>query len=252
VVHGHQQSNPPALARPGFLSDLDELRARARTFLPPGGGDTTPPPCQEATDPTGSIRVVVDARGRLEDVDIGRSWRSRLGEGFTAALFETYTAAREQATTAQALAQLAALEHQVAGPARPDAGAAGRLPEPAPMPEPAPRPKLEEKPKREEKPVPEPADPRDRLAALRARFDRARITTERLARFAVIEVSGTREHTGPHGFLTARLRGYAIVGIGGDSRRFWYAETEQLRQDALDVLSSADRRDGAPTVDHDR
>lgn len=200
----------------------EQLRTELCRKLPPGGGGVRPPSRQEAADQTSSVRVTVDARGEVLDVDISRGWRNRLtAEGFAEAVFEAYTAAREQAIEAAALAMLAA-DDAGEDPARPT----GRAPGPAAERSPG-----------------SPEDLTEWLVWVRDHFGRIRAEAEQVARVTA-GVTNHREHTGPHGRLTATLEGYGVVGIVGDAAAIWYADTEHLREDAIDIFSAAHRPAG--------
>jgi hypothetical protein len=201
----------------------EELRAELRQRLPPPGGRSTAPPARlDAADRSGSVTVVVDARGHVADVGISPGWRDRLdGQEFAAAVFEAYTAARQQAVEASALATLAA--EGTGGDARGPHLHAAR-PEPRWHPGPAPRP---------------PTDPADWLAWIHEQFHEARAEVERSLSSATQE----RHHVGARGLLAATLRGQDVLGVTGDARRISEADTGQLRDDAFDVLTAAHRAD---------
>jgi DNA-binding protein YbaB len=188
--------------------------------IPPDAA-TEPPVRQEATDATGAVYVVVDARARVESVEISPRWRDRLdADALLAALLETYRTAKQQAVQAFATASRAARE-------------AGERPVAIPG--------HAESPARPE-PPPNPAS--DRGAWLRWLADLRATTEATLKQTAQLNAAadhGPRERTGPHGYLTATVQG-DITAITGDVRAMWYASTEDLEQDAVAVLATGDSR----------
>lgn len=212
MTTGHRPREAPALASVDSLGSTDELREQARRLLPPGGGDARPPARQEATDATGAVRVVVDDRARVADVWISPRWRDRLdADGVAAAVSSAYHAAAGLAVEAHALAALAAEE---AGQDLPAAA------EPAQAPD-------------------APTHLAEWLAWARGKLDDIYAERERVARIRATDRPGRRERTGPHGCFNATLQGPDLVDVTGDARRIRQADSEQLREDALDVLSDA-------------
>lgn len=192
-----------------------QLRDELRQRLSAGGGETSLPSRHEAADRTGSVTVTVDARGRVTEVGLEQRWRSRLGrEELAAALLAAYQMARERAFEAYALVLSATEETGADLPQLTESN-------PGPPADPSRR---------------SPDDPdewlgwiSERLAAMREEGDRLAVRP------------GVREHTGPHGYLTARLQGSGVVSLAADENRIWHAETRAVREDALAVLSAADR-----------
>jgi hypothetical protein len=215
-----QRSPKPARLDP--QPDVARLEAEMRRSLPPGTS-ACPPAHQEARDATGSVQVVVDARGRVEDVTIDPQWRSRLtADEFPSALLDAYQMARRQATEAFAMARFAAREAGLDPPTLDDLAA-----------------------DRQKDPLLTPLGPTaDRAARWRRIRDmRAQIAAQREQRKqreqVLADARRVREQTGPHGHLTATVRFGAVLSIAGDRRRLTYAYTEDLRQDALALLSQA-------------
>lgn len=96
---------------------LAELRRRL-----PAGADTRPPSRQVAADATGSVRVTVDARGDVSEVEVSPDWRDRLQEEDLAeAVFQAYHTARHKAIEAFAVAVLVAERAGLAPPDLPPA-----------------------------------------------------------------------------------------------------------------------------------
>ncbi|WP_329058124.1 hypothetical protein [Amycolatopsis sp. NBC_01480] len=72
------------------VPDVATANAQLKELLQPGGQRVEPAAEYEARDPSGTIRVVVDARRSLTDVDIQLSWASRIPAARLAAvLFQT-------------------------------------------------------------------------------------------------------------------------------------------------------------------
>jgi hypothetical protein len=216
------------LARLDVLGDSDGLRAQAEQLMRTAGGETRAPDHHEGADESDSIWVAVDARGRVESVDISRRWREQLGVGrFADGLFEAYTAAVGKSLTAAASAALSD-EQEPQAPAWPDASIPG--PDRA-QPEP-----LE--------------DDRAWLATTWNALDGIDAELKRLTRMEADGV-GAADHdtalSSPGGYLTVRLRGRTLVGISGNVTRIATADAQQLRLDALAALRAAQRpADGDP------
>jgi hypothetical protein len=183
-------------------------------------GAAEPPARPEATDPTGAVRVVLDDRGRVLQVEVSPRWRDRLDvPGLLTALLETYREAGSNAVGAFLAARRAA---RAAGQALPETGR-----DPAFRPETA---------------LPDPRTDREAwwrwLQDLRASAAAARAQRSRIEAAAG---QGTREYTGSHGYLTATSDGTDVTGITGDPGAIWYAVTGDLQEDARDILSQVQR-----------
>lgn len=57
-----------------------------------------------------------------------------------------------------------------------------------------------------------------------------------------------RQHRGPHGFLTAIVRGSTVVAVTGDAAGLRFVDTRLLQEDALEVLSVPGRRSGGSST----
>lgn len=183
------------------------------------GAATQPPSQHVASDTTGRVRVVVDAQGRVDDVEIDQRWRTQLApEQLPNALMESYNAGRVRAGEAYTAAVMAAREAGVPAPQLSDGPAKGgseRL-----------------------RPLGPDADREARWRRIRemlAEFEEGRARRARI----IAEAGQTRELTGPCGYLTATVHRGTIVNITGDARKIQYASTDHLRQDALAILSIA-------------
>lgn len=208
----------PDSARPKPWPGADD-RVDGPEALPPDI-PTRPPSTQEAADATGAVRIVVDARARVQSVSINPRWRDRLdADALLTALLETYYAARQLAVQATIRANRAARE---------SGGQPVTSVDPAESP-------------------PRPGRPPDRtvdrgewlrwLTDVRARTDAVMRQTTQL--YATVGRSA-HERAGPHGYLTAIIQG-EVAEITGDARAIKYASTDHLEQDALAILS-ADRQ----------
>jgi hypothetical protein len=197
---------PASLDFLGRDEDLIE-ELRHQTHAPPLG----PGEPGRGADASDSIRVTVDDRGRVHDVEISWQWRRRPGPGrFAESLFEAYTEAVRRATTAAALAALS--------------GRPGRRDDPAPVAPPA-----------------EPADEARWRAQTWAALEEIGATLHRLD--AAAREDNPTTVRSPHGCLTAELRGGAIAAIHGDPALIAGLDVEWLRQDALAVLRAAEPAD---------
>jgi hypothetical protein len=177
------------------LSSSDEVRVQG------------PAPYQGA-DATDSVKVTVDARARMINVDVSDGWRERVGvTDFADALFDAYTAAVRKALTAAAVTALAGVPEQ--RPSQP--------------------PSMKEYT----------GSDVDWLRAKQTTLDRVHAE---LSRLATVDTAGAgREWTlsSPHGYLTLRLLGRSLAGIHGDVRRIARAGAAQLRFDALAAFRAA-------------
>jgi hypothetical protein len=190
--------------------DIDQTMAMLGALV---GGDARtgaagdkPANRYDGEEPTKSIWVVVNPRGRLISVDISRTWRKRLPpERFAGALFDAYQAGVFTAFATEL--------------------AAGRI-QPA------------------ERPVREPlvggyADLRDEewLAVTRARL---RGIDKRLRALSTGPVAlPEREIRSANGYLTLRLRGGGLLGITGNAHALELSHADRLRQEVLDVFRVA-------------
>lgn len=212
------------LASLDVLGDSDELRERARRLLRERGGDTRPARRHEGTDPSGSVRVAVDGRGRVTDVDVDATWRQRVGaSGFPGALFEAYTAA---VRTALEAAALAAVEARSTSPSKawpqraPEAGSRPSVGPRAPAPE------------RE-------VDERAWLRRTWATLDGIDAQLSRLSQSNAAAGPGERDVSSPDGLLTLRMRGRGVTGVTGDARLLAVADPQRLRREALAAFRAA-------------
>ena len=216
--------DPPAgrrrpLARPSAPPDLEAWYAAAVSAQPPNRASHLPRQ-QAAQDPTGSVQVVVNARGRAEQVVISPEWRRQLtAAGLATALLDAYRAAVGQAVEARAQGwrAAAAMARRSAHPIAASPATDRRSPDPAV----------------------------DREAWRRwLEQVNASIAAQREQRARLAAIAGGASHsvTGPFGYLTAELRGLEIIAITCDAARVWHASTEHLRREALAILTTPDSR----------
>jgi hypothetical protein len=215
-LSGHSRGNDLELSSLDFLGATADLQAQAQEQIREASG-TAPPTSQQGADPSDSVWVSIDAEGRVEDVDISRSWRDRIEPGaFPAALFEAYLDGVRKVVSAVAVDALASQE-QTGGAPGSDRPAATGSAEP-------------------------PADEREWLSATWSLLEEVDEQLRRLDRInATIEARDGRRTTltSPHGYLSARIEGPAISEITGDVQRLRVAGTEQLRLEALALFRAA-------------
>jgi hypothetical protein len=156
-----------------------------------------------AADPTESLWVSVDPRGRLVDVEISRTWSERLEpDGFGDALLGAYMAATRKALIVET---------------------AGWAPPPPP--------------RRRPEPVDEDVDPEVWLARIRSQLDEVEEVL-RTAQAGEVVAEEESEIRGRNGYLTLRLRGGAPAGITAGPA-LAHARRERLREDVLDIFTDA-------------
>jgi hypothetical protein len=182
-----------------------------------------PPDRQDGTDESDSVRVTVDARARVQNVEVSRRWPERLDPTqLPAAIFAAYTSAVQQAFTSAAASALAAEQDR----AEPDL---------------AQRQRFDDEPTATALPsAGDPADDREWLAAIWSTLDDVHATLSRTAGSAA---RGARADdttvSSPHGHLVVHLRGRGLTGITGNPRQIRTATAEQLRAEALAVFRAA-------------
>ncbi|MDG4833578.1 hypothetical protein O7627_30355 [Solwaraspora sp. WMMD1047] len=168
---------------------------------------------QYGADRSNAVRVQVDARGRVETVDIDHHWRERVAvAGFAAAVFEAYAEALRK--TYQLAARTALRTDRPATSGRPTVIG-------------------------QRSPVEDPA-PREWARRTRATLDELGAELDHLA--GRRPTAGTPERTvaSPRGCLTLRLRGQQLTAVDGDPRRIGAAGPEQLRLDLLAAFRAAE------------
>ncbi|MFJ8581144.1 hypothetical protein [Micromonospora sp. NPDC093277] len=197
-----------SLASLDVLGTDSELRAQVEHAM--REVDSRPAPDAFAGhDRTGSIMVRVSAAGQVEDVSVGRDWRTHLGlDGAAQALFEAYVAALQ--ATLEAAALRALQRDQAASP--PAAQAATAEP-----------------------------DEVDEHLWLRRTWQTLHEIDADLERLTH-EPGPPAEETipSPEGSLTVHVRAGSITAITGDVARLARLDVGQLRYEALDVLRSYD------------
>jgi hypothetical protein len=189
-----------ALSQLDSLGDTQTLRAQAEAFA--AGQELVPASRYDSADPSQSIWVEVDPRGRFLGVEISRTWTDRLQPAqFAEALFSAYTTAVQKAFATEL--------------------AAGRIGQAA-------------------KPVAEPrADgpaAADWVAEAEARLRRI---DEKLRRLPTGPAEPDREVRSPNGYLTLQLNAGSLSAITGNTEALERAHRELLREDVLDVFRRA-------------
>ncbi|WP_341720634.1 hypothetical protein QQG74_13565 [Micromonospora sp. FIMYZ51] len=183
----------------------EELKAQAEQALRRAETGRQPG-THSGQDPTGSVVVLVDGDGRVEQVTVAREWRARLGvSGVADALFAAYTTAVQAVVEAAALEQLRSASGDRTHVA-PQPGGAGD------------------------------GDLDDELW-LRQTWQvlhQLDADLERLAR--PLPVAAEQEVTSPSGCLTLRHRGGTVTAIVGDVRRIGQLDAGQLRHEAHSLL----------------
>lgn len=152
-------------------------------------------------DETGTVRLRVDAEARVADLEIDGEWARRVRpDGFAPALFAAYVDATRQAVSARVTHTPAAGRSGGAERDRSGAGLRHRL-----------------------------------EAALQASREAGR----RLEQARTAPPPETITAHGPHGYVTARGRAGAIVGIEADPDAIRHATADRLRRDAVTALRTA-------------
>jgi hypothetical protein len=213
----------PTLASLDFLGEPDRLWADSQPRAGTGGagrwGSTTAEISghQYGADRSNAVRVQVDARGRVETVDIDLHWRERVAvAGFAAAVFEAYAEALRK--TYQIAARTALRAGRPATAARPTV-----IGQRSPV----------------EDPATDPA-PREWARRTRATLDEIGAELDQLAGRRPTDGGPERTVVSPRGCLTLRLRGQQLTAVDGDPRRIGAAGPEQLRLDLLAAFRAAE------------
>lgn len=203
----------------------DQLSAaELRGQMLAAGEDFHAPAHQEGADRSDSVWVSADARGRVQSVEISRRWRERLDpDGFAPALLEAYTAAERKVFDAAAMQAFAEQRRAAAH------GTAGY---------PAADERTDGMPWRG-------SDPFDEAEWLAATWDTLDEVGAELSRLTRLDTTGGMAGgettvSSPHGYLTLRVLGRAVVGISGDVRHIRVCDPEQLRREAIAAFQAAE------------
>ena len=179
------------------LGDTDELRAQFDVE------SVEPADTYQVDEPTGSLWVTVDYRGRLADVRINHMWADRIEPGaFAGTLFGMYTKAVQRALVVE-------LSNQDD--------------EPPPPPQVEPEPELSYE---------------EFVAAMRARIEDNEAKLRALERAEPVRTEET-ELRSEHGYVTLHLRGANPVGLTANVDALGYANSDMLRRDVLEVFADA-------------
>lgn len=185
------------------IGDEETLRAQADELVRAHHENPGVSGLYQATEPSRSVWATVDRAARLVDVRIGADWTSRLAEDrLPGALFAAYLTATRTALLVEA-----------AAPASPGTTTAFQ-PMPTGLSE-------EEWEYRTRAML---ADTEDQLAAIR---------------YADGTPPSADELHGRYGYLTLHVRAGSPTGITAEPGALRHADTERLRQDALDVFAQA-------------
>jgi hypothetical protein len=228
----HGRHDDLALSSLDFLGESADLLARAQEQVREASG-SPPPASQRGADASDSVRVAIDAEGRVEGVEISPGWRDRIEpDAFPASLFDAYAGAVRKMVDAAAVAALRSQEGagETSEPARPATAGVAGPPATAGVAGP-------------------PADEREWLAATWSLLHDIDEQLRRLDQVnTAVEARDGRRATvaSPHGYLTARMEGPAIREITGDVQRLRAAGTEQLRLEALALFRAIA---GLPSTD---
>jgi hypothetical protein len=197
------------------LAELDmpsttTMNAQLDDLLQSGGERIESAAEYEARDASGSIRVTVDAQRKLTDVDIQRSWVSRIPAAQLAGvLFDTYVKAVQRAMVV-ALAN-------TSGPA------ADHRPSDTPVDDVDPKPYDEW------------------ITGIRARINDIDAKLEHIRHLETSRAtSAETDVRSPLGFFVLHLRGGSPAGLAGSVNALTNAGSDRLRQDFLKVFSAAD------------
>lgn len=184
------------------LGDTDELRRQAAAEFDVDGAE--PSDTYQVDEPTGSLWVTVDYRGRLADVRINHMWADRIEPAaFAGTLFAMYTRAVHKALVIEMSTQ------------------------------------DDEPPPRARRPEPEPElSYEEFLAKVNARLE-ANEATLRAALRAEPARDDETEIRSEHGYVTLHLRGPNPVGLTANTDVLGYANSDVLRRDVLAVFADA-------------
>lgn len=166
--------------------------------------NTEPADTYQVAEPTGSMWVTVDYRGRLADVRINHMWADRIAPGaFAGTLFDLYTKAVYKALAVELSDQ---------------------------DDEPPPRP-------RQVAPEPE-LSYAEFVASVNARLEDNEVKLRAMRRAEPVP-AGETELRSEHGYVTLHLRGPNPVGLTANTDVLGYANSEVLRGDVLEVFADA-------------
>jgi hypothetical protein len=195
------------------LAELDvpsvaAVDAQLNELLQPGGERVEPAAEYEARDASGTIRVAVDAQRKVTDVDIQRSWISRIpAPQLAGVLFQTYVTAIQRAMVVE-LANTG---------------------EPAAAHRPVELPVLDDSQSFDEW-----------IAAIRARMNDIDDQLEHIHRLDASRTTpASSDIRSPRGFFVLHLRGGSPAGLSGSVNTLANAGSDRLRLDFLEVFAAA-------------
>lgn len=202
-----------------FLGDEQELRAAALADLAAAGGrNYRAPRHEEAADSTNSVRVAVDQKGSVTDVNFRSDWRSELvPQRLGTALLEAHKNATSAMMNALALASLAEEER---------AAADGDDDEP-----------------RESTPLPEAPEPGiAEIWRMLSDVEDMMYRAEKLSRQAPAD--RVRTVYSPYGHFHGTCDGRTLTSITAELTLVQQADSEQLRSAALELFRQAENATG--------
>lgn len=191
------------------LPDVATTNAQLNELLQPGGQRVEPASEYEARDSTGTIKITVDARRQVTDVDIQLRWMSRIPAAQLAGvLFQTYVTALQRAMVVEL---------------------ANATPPAAPLPA-------------SETPVVGDGSRSfdEWNAVIRARMSDIDEQLERIHRLEADRPAPVaRDVRSPRGFFVLHLRGGSPAGLTGSVNALAHAGSDRLRRDLLEVFAAA-------------
>lgn len=189
------------------MPSTDTVNAQLNELLQPGGERVEPSAEYEARDASGTIRVTVDARRQLSDVDIQRGWTSRIPpDRLASVLFDTYVKAIQRSM----VVELA------------NSGAPDPLPSEAPVDDLA-------------------AKPHDEwVAAIRARISDLDARFEEIQRLEASKAAvAENEFRSPRGLFVLHVRNGSPTGLTASAEALAKAGSDRLRLDLLEIFTAA-------------
>jgi hypothetical protein len=191
------------------VPSVAEVDARLNELLQPGGEKVEPAAEYEARDASGTIRVAVDAQRKVTDVDIQRSWVSRIpASQLAGVLFQTYVTAIQRAMVVELAntRELPAVDRPVELSA---------LDESLPYDE--------------------------WIAAIRARMNDIDDQLDHIHRLDASRTTpAPSDVRSPRGFFVLHLRGGSPAGLSGSVNALANAGSDRLRLDVLEVFAAAE------------
>lgn len=199
------------------VPDAGIVDAQLNELLQPGGERVELATEYEARDPSGAIRVVVDAACLVVGVGIQRAWASRIPASQLAAeLFRTYVTAVQRATVVR-------LANSSEPAATPPVEAIAALDESLPYDE--------------------------WIAAIRARMDAVDAQLDRIHRLDADRPAPVVDDArSPRGYFVLHLRGGSPAAVTGAVEVLEKAGSDRLQLDVLEMFAAADLAVSTPSA----